>query len=156
MVRRYLEVHSGRQPHEILILLASLLVGALGTVKPQGISHAVAATLQPPWCAMFYGTMFLFALVTLVAIFFPRRIDGLLAERVGMWALAAYFVAYAAAVLANTGPGGLVSTILPSAFAIGNVVRAIQIKKDLARLKSYITRHPTDDEWIGEMLDDRQ
>lgn len=138
------------QPHEMLMALASLVIGIVGTVFPEQISVPVAMLFPSPWARVFYAFIGLFGAVVLISVPF-RTIEGRLVERLGLYALAAFFAAYAGMVISTRGTGGIVASIIPLAWAIGNVWRGRQITSDLKTLTRYMRDHPDE-----EIVDSRE
>ena len=124
-----------------MILVASLVLGVVGSAAPERISSAVSMQFQAPWASFFWAGLTIFGALALYGIFTPK-IEGLLVERIALAALTLFYVTFAVAVVLYAGLGGLVSTALPLAFAVGNVARIVQVRQDLALLKSYLKDHP--------------
>ncbi|MDB5733285.1 MAG: hypothetical protein JWQ03_3180 [Variovorax sp.] len=141
MVSRLLQVRTGRHPHELLILIASTVLGLVGTVLPGEISSAIATVMDGWTVHAFWAGLAVFAGASLYGIL-KRGVEGLLIERVGLFGLAMFYLAYSVAVIDYAGWGGLVSVALPLCFAIGNLGRIWQIRTDLRLVKSYLKDHP--------------
>ena len=141
MPDRLLHVRTGRHPHEILVLLATVLVGVVGTVLPSEVSQAVAETLDGWLGRAYYVGLAAFSSIALWGIF-RRRIEGLLVERVAITVVALYYAVFAACVFWYYGLGGAMGAVIPTAYCIANLARCWQIKTDLALLKSYLRDHP--------------
>jgi len=120
---------SGRhRPHEVLLLVVSLLTGVAYTVgapPPTSI-----AALLPGWAVhMWSGGLLLSGLVGLVGALL-RRPPGLKLEQAAMLIGAAALIGYTAA-LATLGLPALFAGSISLAWAGANVWRAAQIRRDL-------------------------
>lgn len=142
-MNRLLRVRTGKQPHEVAILIISIVIGVVGSFGPERISNAIAETFTPPWAAVFWAGLAVFGAVALWGVFAPK-IEGLLTERIGLIALALFYAAFAGTIMLYSGKSGLLSTALPLAFCAGNIGRAIQIRKDLKLLTDYLRDHPNE------------
>lgn len=140
-MHRLLRIRISPQPHEILMAAAATLVGLVGFAVPEEISVSVAALFPSPWARVFYAGMGVFGAVVLGSVF-CRKVEGRLVERVALLALACFFAAFAIMVIETRGLGGLVSSIIPAAWAAGNIWRARQIGQDLRLLRAYLVEHP--------------
>lgn len=145
MTKRLLEVRTGRHPHEIAVIVASLAVGIVGTYQPEVISRPITLIFPWPWSMAYWCLMVLFGAVALFGVLRTKRIDGLLVERAGLTGLAFLYVSYVLAVFEFAGTGGLFGALLPGAFAIGSIARCWQIGTDLILIKSYLIDHPGDE-----------
>lgn len=141
MVDRLLKIRTGRQPHELLVLLATVILGTVGTFLPEKISTAIAETFARPISSVYWAGLALFAGIALFGII-RRRVDGLLIERAALVVLTALYGAYVVAVISSSGLAGFAACALPLAFAIANVCRVFQIRRDLQLLASYLKDHP--------------
>lgn len=125
---------SGRQPFEVLLLLACVVVGTVGFFGPRGsASVTIDEFICDPWRALFYGVLALSALVALVGVFLSMP-DALLVERVGLLFLSGLLITYGISVYA-VGSGGASGGIIVS-FGVAAVLRCWQITRDLSRLRS--------------------
>lgn len=146
VVHRLLKLRTGRQPHEILVISATVLLGIVGVVLPQEISAAVADAFSAFWARAYWAGMVVFGAVTLFGIF-RKRIEGLLIERAGLTVLAVLYGTYVYAALATAGLEALAGITLPTSFAIANLARCWQIRNDLILLRDYLRDHPGDKIW---------
>jgi predicted lysophospholipase L1 biosynthesis ABC-type transport system permease subunit len=140
---RLLRIRTGKHPHEILVVFASSVLGLAGSIAPHRISIAIHSEFAYPWAMVFWMMMAIFSLITLYGIL-NHRVEGMLIERAGLIVLSALYGMYVFAVLSYAGWMGVASTVLPLAFAIGNLSRCWQIRTDLALLTSYLRDHPGD------------
>lgn len=141
---RLLRVRMAPQPHEMMMAIAAAATGAVGIIIPEKISLPIADLFPSPYARVFYGVMGLFGIITVVSIF-VRKLEGRLIERIGLVALACFFLAYSFMVIKTRGLGGTVGTILPLAWVVGNIWRARQIGTDLKLMTSYLRDHPGED-----------
>lgn len=142
---RLLRIRTGRQPHEIMITVAALIVGVIGVFAPMRIHPAIVAAFGEPQSQLFYAAMAVFSAMVLVSLV-HRRIESMLLERAGLLALACFFGAYAGAVLSDRGLNGVMGSIIPACWAIANISRVYQIGYDLKLLRSYLLDHPDEEE----------
>jgi hypothetical protein len=143
MTKRLLEIRTGRQPHEVFILVLSIVIGCIGAVIPDQVGNAISSVLHGWPIHLYYAGLALFAAVTLLGVFSPK-IEGLLVERAGLIVVGLYYAAFAVAVFAYAGAGGAMGTLLPIGYMVANGARVWQIHTDLALLKSYLADHPDD------------
>lgn len=141
MPSRLLRIRTGKHPHEILVVAATILLGITGAIWPDRTSVAIASEFTWPWSMAYWASMAAAGIITMWGIF-DRRIDGLLIERAGLTIQASLFGLYIYAVAQFAGANGFVSMVLPAAFATGSLSRCWQIRTDLALLKSYLIDHP--------------
>lgn len=139
-MERLLKVRTGRQPHEISVMIAAILGGVLGVLFPEGVSPAISSLLPEVPTQIFFGMMAAFGVIVLVSMV-KRTVDALLLERAGLFVLAFCFTAFALAIFVHSGFAGALSSVLPLAFAGANVWRVLQIGYDLKLLKSYLSEH---------------
>lgn len=144
MVARLLHVRTGRQAHEIVILIASIIVGVVGAVLPEDVSNAIAHVMHGWVIHTYYAGLAAFSVLTLCGILY-RKIEGLLVERVGLTVVALYYAVFAVCIISYAGLAGAMGALLPVAYTIGNSARIWQIRTDLSLLKDYLADHPDDD-----------
>lgn len=115
----------GRNPFEIVLVVAGLFAGAAGLFLPGGGSRIIHAVL-PGYETVWNVCLIIGAGTSAVALMLPQPWT-ILIERVGMIWLAALFLPYGAAVLllggSPTGTGGVTIT----AYGLACAVRAGQI-----------------------------
>lgn len=129
-----------------MIAIIAVIVGTIGAFEPERISPAINAQWGLPESQFFYAFMAAFGVMVLWSMR-HRRVDSLLLERAGLIGLGFFFAGYAVAVLAERGiTTGLMSSIIPTCFAVANLVRVWQIKTDLRLLRAYLKDHPGEDE----------
>jgi hypothetical protein len=142
MPRRLLTVRTGRQPHEIGVLIVSVLVGVMGVATPNHVSPAVADALNGWIIHFYYGGLGFFAVMALWGIT-KKGIEGLLIERVGLTIVALYYIIFSICVFSYAGfPAGALAASLPIAYALASIVRGFQIRRDLVLIKAYLADHP--------------
>lgn len=129
-------VVTGRhRPHEIVFLIFALITGlayTLGAPPPQS-----AAAEMPPWLVHLWATgLLLHGAIGLAAVLLPLpRERGLLAEAGSMLIGAGALMMAAAAAFSYAGAHALLGGGLTLAWAIANLVRALQIRTDLRSLR---------------------
>lgn len=147
-MNRLLRLHGSRHPHEILTSLWTAVVGVVGlillTTTGTGISATVGRALHAYWEHAFYISLILSSGCVLYGAFRKKKIDGLLTERIGLFAQGGAYLVYVAVVLTESGTGALLASILPTALVAANGVRIAQIRADLGVIKDYLTDHPED------------
>jgi len=140
-MNRLLRIRTGRQGHELFVVIATALLGVAGTISPEAVAISAASVLPFPWAVVYWAAMIICSLITLRGIF-DKRIDGLLTERAGLILLTVLFGVYAYTCLEYAGLGGLGSATLPMAFALANIYRCRQIGQDLILIQAYLKDHP--------------
>jgi len=134
---RPLVVAGGRQPFEVAILCAAVVIGGLFAV---GVESPNLAELLPRWVAPVWAAVLaLGAGVALVGLWRRDLLDGLLIERAGLYAVAAELAVYAVAVLITGWPRGIVVGTLIAAIAVAAAVRVAQIHWDVRRLRAALS-----------------
>lgn len=132
-------LRSGRHPHEIALLVLSVVIGFTGLIFESdrlspGISNAFPGLLQ---------SYFYFGLVLggAVALFGALRINitGLLLERAGLIFLSAVYLAYGISVLSNSGTRGLIPALFGIAMSVASIVRVVQIQRDVKQARKAIS-----------------
>jgi hypothetical protein len=131
-------IRTGRHPHEILVLVAAVVIGVQGVIFPRDINPAVHDLLGAWGGSAYFAALVLFAFVTLYGIR-QGKIDGLLVERAGLAVLAVFFFAFAAAVLNYRGISAIGSASFPLALAVANIWRIRQIRNDLKTLRTALS-----------------
>lgn len=153
-MKRLLQLHGHRHPHEIFNCIWIGVVGVIGLVllaaSDGTVSGSVSRALQPPWQYALYISLILSSAATLTGIYRKKRIEGLLLERLGLAFQGTVFVAYVAVLVTEAGLSGLLATVLPAVLVAANVARIFQINADLLIIKSYLKDHPEGStEWTG-------
>lgn len=141
MPSRLLRIRTGKHPHEIVVIIATILLGTVGALWPEQINAAIANEFNWPWSTAYWVALAGAGVITMWGIL-DHRIDGLLVERAGLTLQATLFGLYIYAVAQYAGFSGFVGMVLPAAFAAGSLARCWQIRTDLALLKAYLTDHP--------------
>lgn len=126
---RPLVVVSGRhRPHEILLLAVSLVTGVaytIGAPPPASVS-----ALLPAWALHIWSAGLVASGVIGLAGTLSRRWWSLQVEQAGMLIGAASLIWYTAAVV-PFGWKALLAGLISVAWALANVARAVQIRRDL-------------------------
>jgi hypothetical protein len=135
-VERPIIVITGRgRPHELLFLAYPLVTGAaflLGAPRPSSMGDELGAVWGYVWAV----GLLLSGVVGLVGCFWRRDlIRGLLLERAGMLFGAAAALGYATQVYNVNGGRSLFGAGFCVAWAVANMVRAVQISNDLRSLR---------------------
>lgn len=124
-----------RRPHELVFLALAVVLGlayTLGAPPP-----ASAASEMPPWLVHAWAAgLLLHGVVGLTAVFLPLQKDrALLAESGSMLIGAGTLVMAAASAFSYAGSAALLGGGLTLAWAIANLVRVFQIRRDLKSLR---------------------
>lgn len=128
---------SGRHPHEIGLLVMSLVIGLIGLAVEPASSPALSSSLSGPLLSYFFLVLILSAIASFVGALM-NSITGLLWERAGMYPLSAMYVAYSMAVLMYGGLRGITSAMFGLAIAVASVVRIVQIHRDLKKVRLWM------------------
>lgn len=130
--QRAVEILFGsRHPFQIYMLMLCLVSGfplILGKVQAESIEAQL-----PGWGATAWGLALVGgALVALIGIFMPNRVNGLLIEGIGLVSVGAAAVIYAIAIIATVGFGGIVAAGITLGFGLSCIVRWFQLNAVLA------------------------
>lgn len=131
-------IRSGRHPHEVCLLGVCLLSGVSGLVNYSTVSSGTVRQLPEPWGLVFYAVMLAGAVIALGGTLIPG-LKGPLVERSGLVILAGLFTAYGIAALATSGTRALFFAAFMVGFATANVVRSVQIGRELRRISAAAT-----------------
>jgi hypothetical protein len=141
-------IRSGRHPHEVCLLGVCVLSGATGLINYSKVASSTVRALPEPWGMVFYATMLAGAVIALAGVLLPG-LKGPLIERSGLLILASLFTGYGIAVLAAAGARGLFFSAFVGGFAIANLVRYVQIGRELRRISAAATLTSSTDQ-LGE------
>lgn len=130
-------VRTGRSPHEILVCITALLIGGSGLVLPTSISPAIDEAFPDSLDNVYFAGLVLSSILTLLGIMW-YRVEGLLLERIGLVVQACLFASYGIAILSSRGLEALAFALIPVCFTVANLVRAWQIRADLANLPAVL------------------
>ncbi len=136
-----LAVRSGRHPHEIALLVMSVVIGVLGLVFPGGVSPAPQGTLPGRILYAFFIGLIIAGATSLFGAL-RDSLSGLLWERFGLSMLTCLYLAYAVAVLTYTGSRGLTTALFVGSMAVASLVRVVQIVRDIKTVKEMILNPP--------------
>ncbi len=127
-------VRSGRNPFEVLMLVACVATGTVGLFEPSSTSNVIT-TLLPTWeVTTWYGGLAVGGLVGLVGVFL-NGVLSLLVERVGLIMLTCLTLAYSTAVVTQVGIRGTLPALFTGLFAIACAIRFVYITTDLKRME---------------------
>lgn len=129
-------VRNGRDPFELLFLVAALLVGIAGLLfdaSSPNLRSALPGSLLMWWQAGLISG----ALISLYGISYPPPVS-LLIERTGLLLLAGLCGAYAVAIIVNAAEGLATGLFVGFAFSGASLLRSIQITRDLKRVKVWV------------------
>lgn len=133
-------VRSGRNPFEILLLVACFAAGVVGFFQPQSSSGAINAAL-PYWQALcWYIGLTGGGLMGLIGVF-NRGVNSLLMERVGVVMLTCFTFGYSAAVISQVGFRGIFPAVFTGFFAVACAVRSVYITVDLKNMEKIAAKH---------------
>jgi len=126
-------IRTGRSSHEVLVCITAIIIGLTGLLLDQSISPVINEVFPPPYDALYFAGLVASGALTLYGVA-RYRLEGLLIERIGLSVQAAWFAAYAVAIVGNRGMSGWALACLPLCFAVSNLFRVVQIRRDLAAL----------------------
>lgn len=123
-------VRSGKQPHEVWLMVVFAIVGVVGLFDPAGSANRIIREL-PTWGIFtFYGCLAVGSIATLYGVF-TKGIKGPIIEMMGLASLSFQLFGYGIAVWSLFGLPGLLSAILPFGVGVANIARIRQILKEL-------------------------
>jgi hypothetical protein len=124
-----------RRSHEVVFLAFAVLIGAVYTVGAPPPTSTAAVT--PPWLVRTWAVGLLgHGIIGLAGVLLPLRRDrGLLVEAASMLIGAGALVMAAAASFAYAGWGALLGGGLTLAWALANLVRAVEIRGEFRALR---------------------
>lgn len=126
-------VRSGRHPHEIALLVMSVVLGIVGILVSGSTSPGISSAFPGHTENFFYVGLSVSGAVALYGALL-RNITGLLVERAGLIGLSCIFLGYTIAVFTNAGVRGTTSALFGLAFTVANIVRLVQISRDMKLL----------------------
>jgi hypothetical protein len=127
-------VRSGRNPFEVLMLIACTATGAVGLLEPTSTSNVITSLL-PAWeVVTWYSGLTLGSLVSLFGVFWGGVVS-LVLERAGLVMLTCLMLAYSAAVITQVGVRGALPALFTGLFAIACAIRFVYITTDLKRME---------------------
>lgn len=148
-VETVIVVKTGRQPHEVALLIGCLLFGLAGTIAFDAVAVTSLRALPEAFGQVFFVLLAVGAAVPLVGIFKPG-LEGPLIERIGLWVLTIQNVFFAAAVAVTSWPRGFGFIVMMTMLAVANVVRALQIPRQLRRIAAAAAVSGSVDQLEGE------
>lgn len=138
-------VRSGRNPFEVWLLVACVVVGIVGLVQPSSTSNAITSLL-PGWeVVTWYAGLAGGGAVSLFGVF-GSGLTALLVERVGLIILTCLTLAYSIAVVTQIGFRGALPALFTGLFAVACAVRFVHITTDLKRMEDIATTRLDGDE----------
>lgn len=132
-------IASGRQPFEVLLLLACVLTAGLGLAVPGAGSTTIDAFIPMPWNTVFYVALGASATVGLIGVSLQVPVS-LLVERIGLLFLSGLLIAYGIALYALYGAAVGASGAIIVAFGTAALTRSVQITMDLRKLHQALRR----------------
>ena len=121
---------SGRHPLVVTLLVFCVVSGLANLLAYQKSATNVIRAMPTALGYGYYLVLALGALVTLAGVFW-RGIDGPLLERAGYWMLAGLFISYGVIAVMVAGPRALFTASILFGFALGSVLRNVQISREL-------------------------
>lgn len=132
MTEKTILILSGRhRPIEVTFLVASLLLGIFGLIRPARTVQQLDEMIG--FGFLWYIGIAVGAIISLVSLFFKMPLN-LLWERIGLVIIATFFLGYSFATTMFFGWPGLQGSILIINFGVGAALRAWQISQDLRLL----------------------
>lgn len=130
--RAPLMVSTGRHPHEITLLVMCLISGFAGFLTPSSDHADSLNTIFPGHMIyVYFGSLIFGSGVALSALVQASSLISLKLERAGLTILTGSMVGLAGGVAAVVGFRGIATILLVMAYAIANVIRVVQINRDI-------------------------
>jgi hypothetical protein len=126
-------IRGSKHPHELALLFAALILGALQLVFFDALGSAVAKALPFPFGHILYGGLSVGAGITLFGVF-RHGYTGALIERGGLIFISAHVLAYSLLAIGSAGWKGVFFAGFMASFATANLWRARQIKRQLGEI----------------------
>lgn len=129
-----LVVTGRRRPHEVMLLAVSVVLGVsylAGAPRPGSVNAALPAPVLYGWAIALLIT----GAAGLWACFSRDTEAGLELERGAMIAQTGALILYATIAVTYAGFAALISASIVAGWAVANTVRAVQITRDLRRLR---------------------
>jgi hypothetical protein len=130
-----LAIRSGRSPHELALLIPCFIVGIAGLTVPGRVSTTTLSALPLHWLYVWYGGLVLGSAVALTGLMMGS-ILGMLIERVGLIVLSGQLLGYGIAITVLFGLRGIQFGLLVGAFAVANLWRAHQIRRESVSVRA--------------------
>lgn len=138
MAERPILILSARhRPIETSFLIASLLLGVFGLIRPAATVRELDQVLGFGW--LWYVGITVGALIGLSSLFLQMP-SNLIWERIGLVTISTFFLGYSFAATTFFGLAGFHGSILIITFGIGALLRAWQITRDLRLLENATRR----------------
>jgi hypothetical protein len=127
-------VRSGRNPFEVLMLVACVATGTVGLFQPSSTSNVIISML-PNWEVItWYSGLTLGGLVSLFGVS-RSGVVSLVLERAGLVTLTCLMLAYSTAVVTQVGVRGALPALFTGLFAVACAIRFVYITTDLKRME---------------------
>lgn len=126
----------GRSAHEVFLLAACVLSGAIGLLVPSSQSKAIVYSF-PVWAQSAWYVGILFGGILSISGILGGGVTGMLTERAGQLMLSGLATAFGAAAITYAGfRGGVGASVLITAFfGAACLARAYEIQSDLNVLR---------------------
>lgn len=139
-----LVVRGGRDPFEVMFLIACVLAGISGLIfgaSSPNLAVALPGDTQTYW----FAGVLVGSVLGLVGAF-SKPPTGLVIERVGLALLSGLCGAYGVSIILNSANGALVGMFVTLAFGVASLIRVWQIGVDLRVLKEQLAKIKEEDE----------
>lgn len=126
-------IRDGRHPLVVTIMVACVLSGVLGLIRPSSPQLVIDRFVPAPWRGTYYLLLGVAGLIALVGVWLPDLRDRLIWERIGLWFFSGAVLIYPLAIytvsLGSVGFGGMISCLL----GVGGIWRMITLTRQLRR-----------------------
>ena len=135
MTERNHWLRGSRQPHEVVLLIAGMILGVVGILAFDQVSSPTIRALTAPYGYVLYGGLACTSIVSLMGVF-SRGVPGAVVERAGLVGMALLLIAYSGVVVGTSGFRGLSFVVFVGGFAIANIIRIVQIRAEIDQLRA--------------------
>lgn len=126
-------IKSGRHPLAVTLLAFCVVSGVGGVVTYGRSASTVLRTFPEPLGRIYYSVLALGSVLAIVGIFW-RGFGGPRLEKSGLWMLAGLFTSYGVMAITVAGWRALFFALLLFGFALGSLLRIIQIRRELKKV----------------------
>lgn len=129
-----------RHPFQFWVMVAMTLSGLANLLTPG--SEVLQEGLTPLYHKTWALTVFVSAVLAIVASWWRDRIMGLLMERAALWSMGLACPIYAVVVYAQASIGAsAVGVTLTASLGLASLWRAVHVNRELKILRHFVARH---------------